>query len=118
MPKSEKEARNIIVNSIDYRWRAKGSDGSISISIWPYELPHPGIFGSISYCEVVTEELNNGETIWRLTKQIVITNKLIQRIIKLAINDHGFDPTVKSKPLNLFNLEDHIDISDAERANR
>ncbi len=112
MARSTKGARNITVGNVRFRWRATGNDGWISISIWPSELPHPGIYGTLSYHETMTPA---GEGRYHLENQIVVTNKIIRRAIDYAIGEHAFEASKKAKPLDLGRLDDKIDLSDAER---
>ena len=48
--------------------------------------------------------------------QIVITNRLIRRVIEFAITQHRYDPEVKGKELKLYNLDKVILWNDAVRA--
>jgi hypothetical protein len=48
--------------------------------------------------------------------QIVITNRLVRRIIEYAIANHHYDPQVRGKELNLQVLDDVIKWSDSLRA--
>ena len=43
MAKSQKGARNIVVDDVRYRWRATGNDDWISLVVWPDDLPGPPI---------------------------------------------------------------------------
>lgn len=117
MARSSKGARNITVAGVHYRWRATGNDGWISISIWPAELPHAGVYAMLTYDETSTERrLPSGEQYWRLSNQLVVTARIIRRVIDHAVEAHGFDPRVRSTQLDLRSLDGVIDVSDAERA--
>jgi hypothetical protein len=35
MTRSIKNSRKIVVNDVEYRWRARGDDGYIALIIWP-----------------------------------------------------------------------------------
>ena len=48
--------------------------------------------------------------------QIIVTGRLVRRIIDYAISDHGYDPNVRSKQLDLKALDDFIRWDDAVRA--
>jgi hypothetical protein len=46
---------------------------------------------------------------------IIVTNRLVRRIIEPAISKHGYDPNVKAKQLDLRALDDVIKWDDAIR---
>jgi len=112
MARSSKNSRNITVDDVHYRWRATGNDGWISVAIWPTELPHPGIYGMLSYDETKTPE---GDGVIRHSAQLVVTNRIVRRIIDHAVSECGFDPGQKVKQLDLGKLDGRIDLRDAER---
>jgi len=45
--RSQKGSRRIVVRAVEYRWRATGNDGYISIGIWPANNtgPYPQVRG-------------------------------------------------------------------------
>src|SRR5262245_38567165 len=43
--RSDKGSRKIVVEDVEYRWRAKGDDGYIRIGIWPANKVGPYIKG-------------------------------------------------------------------------
>ena len=51
-----------------------------------------------------------------LTGQIVITNRIVRRVIELAVREHDYDPRTKGKQINLRHVDKAIDISGAVRA--
>lgn len=107
-------SRRIVVNNVEYRWRATGDDGCISIGIWPTNNIGPYIGGNVRYHEAW---LDCGNGVHRSAgDQIVITNRIIRRIIEHAIAQHGYDPNVKGVELNLKNLDNTIQWDDAVRA--
>src|SRR5438094_883591 len=111
-----KGSRRIIVNDIEYRWRATGDDGYISIGIWPSNNIGPYICGNLRYYETWLDAGNGA--LKSAGDQIVITNRIIRRIIEYAIAQHGYDPNAKGAELNLKNLDDTIQWEDADRASR
>lgn len=113
MARSSKGSRNITVEDVHYRWRATGNDGAIDLAIWPADLPHPGIYGMLSYDETKTPE--PGGVIGH-SAQLVITNRIVRRIIDYAVAERGFDPQQKVKQLDLGKLDGKIDLTDAERS--
>src|SRR5262245_17760400 len=98
MARSQK--RHIIVNDVAYRWVALGRDGYIEVVIWPADpVSHPSgkISGTFEYHHVRVPDESGG---WRLQHQIVITNRIIRRILLHAIACR-YDPARLSRPLQL-----------------
>lgn len=88
--RSQKGSHRIVVCGVEYRWRATGNDGHISIGIWPSNNVGPYIQGNLGYHETW---IDNGDGSWSsMGNQIVITSRIIRRIIEHAIAAHGFDP--------------------------
>jgi hypothetical protein len=111
-----KNSRRLKVNDIEYHWRATGGDGYISIGIWPSNNIGPYIQGNLKYHETL---IDNGDTIRRSAgNQIVVTNKIIRRIIEHAICKHHYNPKAKSKQLNLYVLDYIIKWEDTIRAKK
>jgi hypothetical protein len=102
--RSIKGSHRIVVNGVEYRWRAKGDDGCIGIGIWPSNNIGPYIGCAIGYHETSAEG------------QIVVTNRIIRRVIEFAIARHGYDPHTNNPMLGLVSLEDVIRWDDAVRA--
>lgn len=113
MAKSKKNARNIVVADVKYRWRATGNDGWISLVVWPDDLPGPMIASSFDYDQTETP-LGNGRT--ALSRQIVITNRLVRQVIEYALRKFHYDPHTKGKQLNLRRVDKAIDLSRALRS--
>src|SRR5580704_14631960 len=114
--RSQKKSHLIVVGTVEYRWRVTGNDGYISIGIWPTNNIGPFIKGNFRYHETWID-LGNGS---RSSEgdQIVITNRIIKRIIEHAIRVHQYDPQVRGKELNLKVLDGIIKWDDAVRASR
>ena len=111
---SKKGTHRIIVAEVEYRWKATGDDGYIRIGVWPTNNIGAFIHGNLKYHETwakVTEGSWKSEG-----DQIVITNRLVRRIIEFAISEYQYDPRVKGKELNLRVLDDVIKWDDAVRA--
>jgi hypothetical protein len=112
--RSQTGSRRIVVGDVEYRWRATGNDGYISIGIWPANNTGAYIQGNLDYHETWTD---NGNGIWSSAgNQIVITNRIIRRIIHHAIVAHGYAPQVWGKELNLRILDDVVKWDDAVRS--
>src|SRR5437016_5715402 len=102
--RSQKGSRRIVVGGIEYRWRATGNDGYISIGIWPTNNVGPFIKSNLRYHETC---IDNGDGSWSSAgNQIVITNRVIRRIIEHATAACGYGPEVRGKELNLRVLDD------------
>lgn len=111
--RSQKNSRKIGVEGIEYRWRATGNDGYISIGVWPTNNIGPFIKGIFGYHETW---IYKGGGAWKSAgNQVVITNRIIRRIIEHAIKAHGYDPQVQGKELNLKVLDEVIKWDDAVR---
>jgi hypothetical protein len=112
--RSSKGSHRIVVRDVEYRWRVQGDDGYISIGIWPTNNVGSFICGNLRYHET---RIDNRDGSWSSAgDQIVVTNRLIRRIIEHAITDHHYDPSVKDKELNLRVLDEVIKWDDAVRA--
>jgi hypothetical protein len=111
--RSQKGSRKIVIGAVAYRWRATGKDDYISIGIWPANNIGPYIQGNFRYHE---RWIENGDGSWSSAgNQIVITNRIIRRIIEHAIAIHGYDPQVVGAELNLRVLDDVVKRDDVVR---
>jgi hypothetical protein len=111
--RSQKGSRRIVVRDVAYRWRATGNDGYISIGIWPTNNIGPFIQGNLRYHETW---IDNGDGSWSSAgNQIVITNRIIRRIVEHAVAACGYNPLARGKELNLKVLDDVIEWGDAVR---
>jgi hypothetical protein len=109
-----KGSRRIVVDDVEYRWCATGGDGYISIGIWPTNNLGPYVCGNMDYHQTW---IDNRDGSWSSAgDQIVITNRIIRRIIEHAVTTHAYDPNVKGAQLNLRALDDVIRWEDAVRA--
>ena len=68
----------------------------------------------IGYHQEVTVSFSGGHT---LSDQLVVTNRLVKRMIEYAIDELNYNPTIKAKDYNLMRIEEKIEWQDAERAN-
>ncbi len=109
-----KGSRRIVFHGVEYRWRATGNDGYISIGIWPSNNVGPYLTGNFRYHETWVDNGDGSRS--SAGDQVVITNRIVQRIIQHAITQHGYDPNAKGAMLNLQALDDRIRWDDAVRA--
>ena len=112
--RSSKNTRRIEVDETVYRWRATGQDGLIAVNIWPENGVGALISGSIAYHQEVTVSFSGGHS---LSDQLVVTNRLVKRMIEYAIDELNYNPTIKAKDCNLMRIEEKVEWQDAERAN-
>ncbi len=112
--RSVKGSRRIVVEGVSYRWRATGNDGHIVVSIWPTNNTGPSIHGHFAYHETMIDKKDGGFS--SAGDQIVVTSRLIRRVIDHAIRAHRFNPLMPGKPLEFQYLENRIEWSDAVRA--
>jgi hypothetical protein len=111
-----KGSHRILFEGVEYRWRATGDDGYIVIGIWPANNMGPFIRGNFKYHETWVD---NGDGSWSSAgDQIVITNRIIRRVIEHALTKHCYNPQMKGKVLNLKVLDGAIRWDDAVRAGR
>ena len=113
--RSTKGSRRIVVQDVEYRWNAKGDDGFISVGIWPANNIGAYIHGGFKYHESWVDNGDGSHS--SKGDQIVVTNRIIRRIIEHAVVEHEYDPNVNGKQLNL-NLEAVIHWEDAVRASK
>jgi hypothetical protein len=112
--RSLRGSRRLVIRNVEYRWRATGNDGYISIGVWPTNNIGPFIFSSLRYHETWID--NHDGSLSSAGDQIVITNRLVRRIIEHAIMEHNYKPETKGKALNLAVLDKVIKWDDAVRA--
>jgi hypothetical protein len=111
--RSRSNSRRLVVQDIEYRWRVRGDDGYISIGIWPTNGIGPYLQGNLRYHE---HWIETGQGSWSSAgDQLIVTNRLIRRIIEHAIAAHGYHPSTPGKELNLQALDEVIYWDDAVR---
>ena len=114
MARNSKGSHRIVVGDIEYRWRATGNDGWISVNIWPADGVGPLINTSFGYHETMDQV---SESHWTSRgDQIIVTNRLVRRVIELAISDYSYLPTENGPQLQIRQIESQIDWDDAVRA--
>lgn len=109
-----KGSRRIVVNDCEYRWRATGDDGYIVIGIWPTNNLGPYIRGNVRYHEAGVPQADGSSS--SAGDQIVVTSRIVRRVIEYAIAKRGYDPNVNGPQLNLYSLDDSISLHGAIRA--
>lgn|SRR6266850_301070 len=112
--RSSKGSHLITVRGEQYRWRATGNDNYISVSIWPVNNIGAFIGGFFGYHQTMVD--NHEGSYSSAGDQIVVTSRLVRRIIEHVITHHQYDPNRKGKQLSLRALEGLIKWDDAIRA--
>lgn len=112
--RSSKGSHRIVVQNVKYRWRATGNDGFISIGIWTSSNIGPFIGGLFEYQE--THVNKDDGSFSAIGNQIVVTNRLIRRVIEHAITVRQYEPHMKGRELHLGILNSVINLDDAVRA--
>lgn len=107
---SSKGSRKIVVDGTEFRWRAAGTDYGIAVYVWPKANEQSLVHGYFDYQQ---ERLLTADGRYRLRKQLVVTNRLIRRII----HHYGVaallrrDSRIQAGPFDSF-----IDTEDSVRA--
>ncbi|SDH40455.1 hypothetical protein [Desulfosporosinus hippei] len=110
MATNKKGSRKIIVCDTEYRWRATGNDGWISVAIWPANKDDVRLTGTFFYHDEY--ENDHKRSFKKVKGQIIITNKIIRRIIESV----GVEIIQNTKgQINLGSVEKIVDIKDALR---
>lgn len=105
-----------MVSDVEYRWWATGHDGCIGVDIRPANNLGTYISGTLLYHEGgVHNEAGN----WSPeARQIVVTNRIVRRIIEHAITSFGYVPEAVVTKLRLAGLDDVVEWRDEVRAVR
>ena len=109
MAVSKKGSRKIVVDNSEFRWRATGNDGWISLVVWPVENENSRLVGSVEYHSTLR---NNGDGSYTSLDQVVITNKVVREIIL----HYGVEKIISNTgQIDMGSIEDIIDINIFER---
>lgn len=110
MAVNKKGSRRIVVEDTEFRWRATGNDGWITIVTWPTANDRSRIVARVGYHQ---EKHQISDDAYSLHGQLVVTNRLIRKLIL----HFGVDRIVsEGTQIDAGALEDIIDISDAVTA--
>ncbi|NQU42537.1 hypothetical protein HQ520_04580 [bacterium] len=106
---NRKNSRRIVVNGCEFRWRATGNDGWITVVIWPTANMDFRMIASVGYHETYRQRSDISGT---ATSQIVVTNRIIRKVIESV----GIDNALRKKgQLIVGEIEGLFDIKDAVR---
>ena len=73
MAVNKKGSRKIVVENHEFRWRATGNDGWITVVIWPVENDSSRVVGTTEYHH---DWVKINEDQYSSNSQIVVTNEL------------------------------------------
>ena len=106
---NKKGSRKIVVDGHEFRWRATGNDGWITLVLWPVENEDSRLVGQIKYHSNIVQT-DEG---WRsATDQAVITNRMVKQVIL----HHGVDAVLRNKgQINIGSIKKIYDIENAVR---
>ena len=114
MARSAKNSNRIVVRDVEYRWRANGNDGYIPVTFWPANNIGPTVTCSFGYHETMVPHGEHCRI--SIGDQLIVTNRLVRRVIEHALDVENYDPLVQGKQLDIRWIEDKIEWSDAVRA--
>ena len=114
MARASKGARHITVDGVAYRWRASGADHVINVTVWPATEPGAKLTASVRYDETLVPSVVSGG--WHCTRQIVVTNRIVRRVIRLAVTEHGYAATAGGSAVQLGQIDGRVGLSDALRS--
>ena len=107
---SNKRSRNITVEGHQFKWRATGNDGWISIVIWSAGNIGSRVTASIEYHHEMKKKIDGT---YVSKSQLVVTNRIIRAIILYLSADKIVNGTGQK---DLGKLEDIIDVSSVLRS--
>jgi hypothetical protein len=87
--------RRIVVEEVEYLWRAAPDDMDVKINIWPSDRVGPLIWARVSFGRVVRPGI-------------------IRQVIEHAIHVHGYNPKAHGKVLPLYQMDGYLTWDDAE----
>ena len=71
-------SRKIIVDGVEFRWRATGTDFGISVCVWPRQKDSSRVHGHFDYQHACVPSPGGG---FSLQHQLVVTNRLVRRVV-------------------------------------
>jgi len=106
---NKKGSRNIFVEGHDFKWRATGNDGWISVALWPVSNEDSLVIANIDYHHDM-KQVSEGH--FKSQSQLVVTNRVIRELIlhvgvEKILENHG--------PLNIGRIEKFYNVSNALR---
>lgn len=114
MARNAKNSSQIVVRDVEYRWRASGNAGYIPVAIWPANNIGPTVTCSFRYHETMVPHREHCRI--SIGDQLIVTNRLVRRVIEYALDVARYDPHEQGKQLDIRWIEDKIEWTDAVRA--
>ncbi len=109
---SKKGSHKIVIETVEFRWIAAGNDGWIDIYIWPEGRGDIKVIGTFDYHSETNEVPDGGGRLPLVKGQIIITNRVIKKIIEHI----GVRKILESeRQINLGKLENIYNINLALR---
>ncbi len=112
----KKGLRKITVDGFHYAWSAKGNDGGISLTVAPLYNEGQILTTEFDYHSKVVDGgiLEDGSK-WRTSiQQLIVTPYIVRQVIEYALKN-GWNPLEKGPQLNIYPIEDKIDLRIEEK---
>lgn len=107
---NKKGSRKIVVDDVEFRWRASGNDGWITVIIWQNANDNSKVVGDVKYHHDWHEV---GEGQFSSRSQLTVTNRMIREII-LSV---GVKEILTNKgQINIGSIEKIYDVKNAVRS--
>ncbi|WP_223788200.1 hypothetical protein [Marinicella meishanensis] len=106
---NKKNSRKIAVEGHDFRWRASGNDGWITVVVWPITNEDSRAVASVGYHH---DFYRVSEGHYSSRSQLVVTNRMIRALIlhtgvEVLLNNHG--------QIDVGHIEEFYDVENAVR---
>ena len=107
----QKGLRKITVEGTRYAWRASGTDDGIFLSVRECEGVGQLLTAMFDYHSRKTAEfqLENGSTATSWQQTFVLTPYIVRQVILYAL-EHGWTPLAKAPQLDLYSMDDRVDL--------
>ena len=110
MAVSKKGSRNISIDGHNFKWRATGNDGWITVVLWPVSNEDSRVVASIDYHHSMRKVAEGHYT---SDSQILVTNRVIRELILHV----GVEKILTNRgQLNAGSIEEFYDVSKALRS--
>jgi hypothetical protein len=106
MARASKGARHIAVDGVAYRWRVRDIGICVALTVWPAAPSGP----------MLTAWFDHDASLGR--EQLIVTNRLVRRVIELAVVEHRYDAQDPRTAVNLPHVNVRIDTTATIRAPR
>ncbi|MEO0480893.1 MAG: hypothetical protein AAF196_15585 [Planctomycetota bacterium] len=111
------ERRNITVRDVRYHYWVRCEPGVFgryfSLTVRPIDRSGRELGGILDSLEISVQTRGGSLSV---RDPIVVTPRVIRRVLEFAIDEAGYDPAEKGPPLHLPSLQTQIDLRDARSA--